>query len=110
MKRTLRWLPVLLAFAAAPAMAQTPTAENTVITNTATVSYTDANGNTYTPVDASVSVTVGFQAGVDATVAATAARKVATLGLIFASASCSALGSFMARFSKWQAFSQSTYE
>ena len=73
MKRTLKWLPVLLAFAAAPAMAQTPTAENTVITNTATVTYTDANGNTYTPVDASVSVTVGFQAGVDVTVSATAA-------------------------------------
>ena len=72
MKRTLRWLPVLFAFVAAPAMAQSPTAENTVITNTASVSYTDANGNTYAPVDASVSVTVGFQAGVDVTVAATA--------------------------------------
>jgi uncharacterized repeat protein (TIGR01451 family) len=72
MKRTLRWLPVLFAFVAAPAMAQSPTAENTVITNTASVSYTDANGNTYAPVNASVSVTVGFQAGVDVTVAATA--------------------------------------
>ena len=68
MRRTLRWLPVLLTFVAVPAMAQTPTAENTVITNTASVSYTDANGNTYTPATASVAVTVGFQAGVDVTV------------------------------------------
>ena len=53
---------LLMAAAAAPAVAQTP--EGTEITNTATVSYTDANGNTYADVSASVTVTVGFQAGV----------------------------------------------
>ncbi len=41
------------------------TAEGTVITNTATVSFTDANTNTYSDVSASVNVTVGFKAGVD---------------------------------------------
>lgn len=45
------------------ALAQTP--EGTVITNTATVNFTDANGNAYAPVSASVSVTVGFAAGID---------------------------------------------
>src|SRR5207237_9792332 len=45
--------------------AQSPTPEGTVITNTASVSFTDANGNTYSAVTASVSVTVGFVAGVD---------------------------------------------
>ena len=45
--------------------AQSPTPENTVITNTATVSFTDANGNTYSNVTASVNVTVGFVAGID---------------------------------------------
>ena len=54
---------LLVAAAAVPAAAQTP--EGTEITNTATVSYTDANGNTYDNVSASVTVTVGFQAGVD---------------------------------------------
>ncbi len=39
----------------------TPTPEGTVIPNVAEVTYTDANGNSYTPVSASVSVTVGFQ-------------------------------------------------
>lgn len=42
--------------------AQTP--EGTVITNIATVTYTDANGNAYAPVSGSVAVTVGFTAGV----------------------------------------------
>ncbi len=64
-------LPALLGFSAAvfglllasPVLAQTP--EGTVITNTADVSWTDANGNSYTPVSASVDVTVGFAAGVD---------------------------------------------
>lgn len=55
----------LLPFAASPARAQT--AEGTTITNTATASWTDANSNTYTPVTANVSVTVGFAAGVDVT-------------------------------------------
>jgi trimeric autotransporter adhesin len=53
-----------------PASAQTP--EGTVITNTASVSFTDANSNSYTPVTASVSVTVGFSAGISLTGAATA--------------------------------------
>ncbi len=50
--------------AAGTAWGQTP--EGTVITNTATVSWTDANSNSYTPVSAQVSVTVGFSAGIDA--------------------------------------------
>lgn len=56
----------LLTLAAAPVLlAQSPTPEGTVITNTASVSFTDANGNTYSAVNASVSVTVGFVAGID---------------------------------------------
>lgn len=54
---------LLAPLAASPAQAQTP--EGTTITNTATASWSDANGNTYTPATASVSVTVGFAAGVD---------------------------------------------
>jgi len=50
-----------VAIAIAPAAGQT--SEGTVITNTATVHWTDANGNTYTPASDAVSVTVGFQAG-----------------------------------------------
>jgi uncharacterized repeat protein (TIGR01451 family) len=61
---------VLAVFASRGVIAQTP--EGTVITNTATVSFTDANTNTYSAVNASVSVTVGFLAGVDATGSATA--------------------------------------
>jgi large repetitive protein len=57
--------------AAVPLLAQGPTPEGTVITNTATASWTDANGNTYTPVTASVSVTVGFLAGPDVSSPAT---------------------------------------
>jgi uncharacterized repeat protein (TIGR01451 family) len=53
------------------ARAQTPTPEGTVITNTATASWTDANSNTYTAVTASASVTVGFLAGPDVTSPAT---------------------------------------
>lgn len=56
---------------AAPAFAQAPTPEGTVISNTATASWTDANNNTYTPVTATTSVTVGFNAGVDVVSAAT---------------------------------------
>ena len=41
------------------------TPEGTVITNTASASWTDANNNTYTAVTANVSVTVGFTAGID---------------------------------------------
>lgn len=58
--------------ASAPLGAQTP--EGTVITNTATVTWTDANGNPYTPVSGSVNVTVGFAAGVDVTAAAATAN------------------------------------
>ena len=66
-------LALMLALAAAPALhAQSPTPEGTVITNTATVSFTDANGNTYSSVNASISVTVGFVAGVDVAGAASA--------------------------------------
>ncbi len=55
----------LALFATRPATAQT--AEGTVITNQAVVNWTDANGNSYTPVNASVNVTVGFQAGLSLT-------------------------------------------
>ena len=61
---TLGFVPTLLA--------QSPTPEGTVITNTASVSFTDANGNTYSAVNASVSVTVGFVAGLNVSGAASA--------------------------------------
>ena len=51
-------LPVVPTLARAQA-----TPEGTVITNTATASFTDANSNTYTNVTASAAVTVGFLAG-----------------------------------------------
>src|SRR3954464_15670643 len=51
--------------AAGQLRAQSPTPEGTVISNTATVSFTDANNNTYTNVTATVTVTVGFVAGID---------------------------------------------
>ncbi len=59
---------LLAAIATAPANAQTP--EGTVIRNIATVSFTDANGNTYASVADTVDVTVGFVAGVDVIAAA----------------------------------------
>jgi uncharacterized repeat protein (TIGR01451 family) len=65
-------LASILTLAAPRLQAQSPTPEGTVITNTATVSFTDANGNTYSAVNASVSVTVGFVAGVNVSGAATA--------------------------------------
>lgn len=52
-------LGVLMAGGGNALQAQTP--EGTVITNTATANYTDANGNAYTAASGSVSVTVGFQ-------------------------------------------------
>jgi uncharacterized repeat protein (TIGR01451 family) len=60
---------VLAAFAAFAAVrgAQAQTPEGTIITNTATASFTDANTNTYSNVSASVSITVGFAPGVDVT-------------------------------------------
>ena len=58
---------VLLAtLAAVPANAQSPTPEGTVIRSIATVSFTDANSNTYASLADTVNVTVGFVAGVDA--------------------------------------------
>lgn len=48
-----------------PTAAYGQTAEGTVIVNTATVTFTDANGNTYSSVNDNVSVTVGFSAGID---------------------------------------------
>lgn len=74
---TRRWLATgAIAFLATLAsatnlLAQTPTPEGTTITNTATASWTDANGNTYTPVSASASVIVGFLAAPDVTSPAT---------------------------------------
>ena len=59
-------------FAAAAARAQSPTLEGTVITNTVTATFTDANNNSYDPVSASVSMTVGFKAGLDVSSAALA--------------------------------------
>src|SRR2546423_5362671 len=58
-------LASMLTLATPTLHAQSPTPEGTVITNTATVSFTDANGNTYSSVSASVNVTVGFVAGID---------------------------------------------
>jgi uncharacterized repeat protein (TIGR01451 family) len=74
--RMSRWLAVgaiaLVATLATAHVARAQaTPEGTVITNTATASYTDANGNTYTNATASVSVTVGFLAGINVTSAAT---------------------------------------
>jgi uncharacterized repeat protein (TIGR01451 family) len=60
-------LALIVTLATAQAAGAQATPEGTVITNTATASYTDANGNTYTNATASVSVTVGFAAGVDVT-------------------------------------------
>ncbi len=71
---------LLAPLAATPALAQTPTAEGTVITNTATATWSDANGNTYTPATASVSVTVGFTAGLDVVSPATATPLSASTG------------------------------
>jgi uncharacterized repeat protein (TIGR01451 family) len=56
---------LLLSTVVAPQAQTGATPEGTVITNTATVTFTDANDNTYTPVTAQVSVTVGFMGGVD---------------------------------------------
>ena len=54
----LRGTLVLAAIALAPAAAFASTAANTVINNTASVSYNDAGGTAQTPVTASASVTV----------------------------------------------------
>jgi uncharacterized repeat protein (TIGR01451 family) len=70
-----RWLAVgaimlFTSLVTAQSASAQATAEGTVITNQATASWTDANGNTYTAVNASVSVTVGFTAGITTTSAA----------------------------------------
>ena len=54
------------ALTAVPANAQSPTPEGTVIRSIATVSFTDANSNTYALLADTVNVTVGFVAGIDA--------------------------------------------
>lgn len=64
-----RWLAVgaivlFTSLVSAQSAGAQATPEGTVITNQATASWTDANSNTYTAVNASVSVTVGFTAGV----------------------------------------------
>lgn len=56
---------LIAALAAVPASAQSPTPEGTVIRSIATVSFTDANSNTYATVADTADVTVGFVAGVD---------------------------------------------
>ena len=63
---TVGWLQPTAAYGQA-------TAEGVVITNTANVSYGDANGNNYASGPASVNVTVGFAAGIDVLAAAAAA-------------------------------------
>ena len=78
MNKTLRRVALagllLAPFAARPAHAQvSPTPEGTTITNTASATWTDANGNTYSPATASVSIMVGYKAGVDVQGAATVA-------------------------------------
>jgi uncharacterized repeat protein (TIGR01451 family) len=67
MNKTLRRVALagllLAPFAARPVHAQvSPTPEGTTITNTASATWTDANGNTYSPATASVSIMVGFKA------------------------------------------------
>ncbi|HEX2092173.1 MAG TPA: hypothetical protein VHG28_07205 [Longimicrobiaceae bacterium] len=70
MRHTIRGIALaglmLVPLSAVSARAQSPTPEGTVIKNKATVSWTDANNNTYASVSDSVMVTVGFAAGVDA--------------------------------------------
>ena len=71
----------ILAMAAAvgwlqPTAAYGQTAEGTVITNIATVTFTDSNSNTYSSVNGNVTVTVGFIAGVDVVAAQATAAPV----------------------------------
>jgi len=56
------------------------TAEGVVITNTATATYTDANGNTYAAASGSVSVTVGFQGSLAVTSPASTAPSSPSTG------------------------------
>jgi uncharacterized repeat protein (TIGR01451 family) len=59
---------LLAALTAVPANAQTP--EGTVIRSIGTVSFTDANSNTYASVADTVNITVGFVAGLNVTAGA----------------------------------------
>ena len=59
-----------------PTAAYGQTAEGTVIANTATVSFSDANTNTYSTVDGVANVTVGHAAGIDVVAAAATATPV----------------------------------
>lgn len=65
--RRVAFAALLLAPFAVAAPAQAQTDEGTVITNTATATYTDANGNTYPAATATVNVTVGYKAAPDVT-------------------------------------------
>lgn len=56
---------LVAALTAVPANAQSPTPEGTLIRSIATVSFTDANTNTYATVADTVNLTVAFVAGVD---------------------------------------------
>ena len=62
------WLP--------PTAAYGQTAEGTVINNIATVTFTDANSNTYSSVNGNVTVTVGHSAGIDVVAAQATATPV----------------------------------
>ena len=59
-----------------PTAAYGQTAEGTDIINTATVSFSDANSNTYSTVDGVATVTVGHAAGIDVVAAAATATPV----------------------------------
>jgi uncharacterized repeat protein (TIGR01451 family) len=72
-RQSIAALGLMIPLLASPLIAQSPTPEGTVITNTATATFTDANNNTYDPASASVSITVGFLAGINVTGPATAA-------------------------------------
>ena len=63
-----------------PTAAYGQTAENTVIANTATVSFDDANGNSYGGVFATANVTVGHAAGIDVVAAAATASPLSPSG------------------------------
>jgi len=81
-RKVLGWLAMLAVFTAMPVAAQvSPTPEGTVITNTVTVDYEDAEGNEYSA-NAQVSVTVGFKAGIDVTSAATVTPATPSTGNI----------------------------
>jgi uncharacterized repeat protein (TIGR01451 family) len=80
LKKAATLFAALAVFIAAPLSAQvSPTPENTVITNTVSVTYQDAQGNNYSA-NAQVSVTVGFLASVDVQSAGTVTPASPTTG------------------------------